>query len=472
MGPLSLSEIAEFTGGKLIGDPGSVRFTEVATDTRSLAGGEFFVALVGDRFDAHDFLDRAVAGGAGALLVSRVLQADPGIPYILVEDTLVAFHGLARGVRARLGARICGITGSSGKTSTKDMIASVLEQSFKVSKTAGNFNNHIGVPLTIFAADPATDWGVWELGMSNPGEIAPLAEMIRPDLGVITNIGVAHLEFMGSREAIAAEKGALLEALPEDGCALIPAGDDFVETLAALSPCGVLRAGIGRGDIRATDLQPESGGTRFGIDFPDGQSGEMVLRIPGRHMVENALLAAAVGWKAGLGPERIAEGLAAVTLTGGRLQRRQARKIDFLDDSYNANPESMRAALETLADAGIPGQRIAVLGLMAELGAHAEPEHRRVGESFAALELDHLLAVGGEEGRWMVEGALAAGAGAEAVHHLPDCASAATALSGLANPGDLVLLKGSRAAAIEGVWKFFSESESESQSQGGEGSDP
>ena len=456
---LSLAEVARLCGGRLIvGDGGSADtdVSVVSTNTRSLAGGELFVALAGERFDGHDYLGVAVGSGAVALLVSREPESGypNGVAVIEVEDTLIGLQNLAAGVRGKLDMKVCCLTGSSGKTSTKDMLAEVLAVRFSTSATIGNLNNHIGLPLTVLGASAEDEWGVWELGMNHPGEIAPLAEIARPDIAVITNVGVAHIEHMGSREVICQEKGEAIAALGADGIAVIPAEDDFADALAARCKGEVIRVGIGCGDVRAENLRPEGWGSRFDLHFPDGRQGEVVLGIPGQHMVTNSLLAAAVGWKAGLSPEEIAEGLGRVRLTGGRLEPKEVDGITFLDDSYNANPESLRAALETLAEFPSEGRRVAVLGRMAELGEVAEVEHRAAGAFAAGIGIDGVYTVG-DEASWIWEGAEALAPGMSG-GHFDDAESCAVALRAALSAGDLALLKGSREAAMEQVLQQFS----------------
>lgn len=417
----------------------------VSTDTRTVPAGAAFFALRGDNFDGHAFIGTALSRGATALVVeewSGEAPADAAV--IVVPNSLFALQRLACWWRTQLDIPVVAITGSNGKTSTKDFTRSVLERRFKVSATKGNLNNHIGVPLTVLATGPDCQAAVWEMGMNHTGEIAPLCEIAHPKIGIITNIGTAHIEHMGSREAIAEEKGMLARALPHDGTLFIPAGSDFYEYFRQRTKAHVIPVGNGRGVIRAENLEAGDGWSRFQLIIDGEAPADVLLPVGGRHMVTNALLAAGAGWKLGLSPEEIAAGLSAATLTGGRLLRFVWNGITVFDDTYNANPESMAAALEMLAEVPMPegARRIAVLGRMAEQGEHAPAVHRRTGE-LAARHGITVVAVGqGAEG-------IAWGAGHG--NHFPDTDAAARWLSAEARAGDVVLFKGSRSAAIERV---------------------
>jgi UDP-N-acetylmuramoyl-tripeptide--D-alanyl-D-alanine ligase len=326
----------------------------------------------------------------------------------------------------------------------------VLAARYRVVKTEGNLNNHIGLPLSILAASAADDAAVWEIGMNHPGEIAPLAELARPDLVIITNIGVAHIEYMGSREAIAQEKGVLVEAVGPNGSVILPAGDDFTEVLAGRSRARVVKAGLTGGSVTASDVSMDADGCRFTLQA-DGDSLPARLPTPGLHMVSNALLAVAAGLEFGLSLEECAEGLASARLTGGRLLRRNIRGVILLDDTYNANPDSMEAALQTLGALPTSGSRIAVLGRMGELGSHSESGYRRVGR-IAATTAQTLIAVGPETAPLS---AMAREVGLKQIHETADTEEAAALLRELSREGDIVLVKGSRGARMERVIQHF-----------------
>jgi UDP-N-acetylmuramoyl-tripeptide--D-alanyl-D-alanine ligase len=448
---LSLSEIAEMCHGTLHGQ-GSVRAVRrISKDTRTLVSGDLYLALRGDSHDGNLYAgDAAAKGAAGAILDAVPAGLPETFPVIVVEDTLAALHRLAAAWRDRLALKVACITGSSGKTSTKEFTAAVLSVRYRVVKTEGNLNNHIGLPLSILSASISDDAAVWEIGMNHPGEIAPLAQLARPDLAIITNIGIAHIEYMGSREAIAREKGALALAVGPRGVVVLQAEDDFSSLIASRTTARVIRAGLSSGTLTASHIEMSAEGCRFTLHAGE-QSVPATIPAPGEHMVCNALLAVAAGVEFGLKLEECAEGLAAARLTGGRLSRRILRGVTVLDDTYNANPDSMDAALKTLGDLPATGRRIAVLGRMGELGDHAAAGYQRVGRN-AAQVADALIAVGIETTP-LSETARAAGL--KEVHTTKDTTEAAGVLRNLVRAGDLVLVKGSRAARMERVIEDF-----------------
>jgi UDP-N-acetylmuramoyl-tripeptide--D-alanyl-D-alanine ligase len=448
---LSLSEIAEMCHGTLNADHPSRVVRRISKDTRTLVAGDLYLALRGESHDGHIYaMDAATKGAAGAILDTVPPDLPENFPVIVVEDTLAALHRLAAAWRDRLALKVACITGSSGKTSTKEFTAAVLAVRYRVVKTEGNLNNHIGLPLSILSASISDDAAVWEIGMNHPGEIGPLARIARPDLAIITNIGVAHIEYMGSREAIAQEKSALAEAVGHRGAVILPAEDDFSSQIASRTMARVVRAGLSSGALTASNIEMNAEGCRFIIHAGEGSVSARVS-APGEHMVCNALLAVAAGLEFGLKLEECAEGLAAARLTGGRLSRRILRGITVLDDTYNANPDSMDAALKTLGDLPATGRRIAVLGRMGELGDHAAAGYQRVGRN-AARVADALIAVGVET---TPLSDTARASGLKEVHATRDTFEAAGVLRNLAREGDLVLVKGSRAARMERVIENF-----------------
>ena len=450
MDATSLQQLAQWANGTLTGGNPAQTVTRVCTDSRGLKAGDLFVALHGEKFDGHAYVAQAAAAGAAAAVVEASFSGESTGDFALlrVADTLTALQSIATHYRASLPLRVVALTGSSGKTSTKDFLAAVLGEAFRVVKTEGNFNNHIGLPLTMLRASAADEIGVFELGMNHPGEIAPLAAMAAPEAGVITNIGVAHIEFMGSRAAIAQEKGMLAEALTAHGFLVLGAGDAYSASIARRSPARTILAGIGKGDLNATLLETGFEGSRFSVRAGE-EATEVILPVPGVHMVENALLAMAAGWGFGIPLAVAARGLAQCRLTKGRLEQKNLGGIHFLDDSYNANPDSMRAALRTLAALPVSGARIAVLGRMGELGAESESGHRAVGADAAEAGIDLLIAVGAEEAGLIAEAARQGGL--KEVLHVADTEAAAALLAGRARPGDVVLIKGSRSARMERV---------------------
>ena len=449
MDATALPTIAAACGGVLLGG-GTADITAISKDTRTLRSGDLYWALVGENFDGHEFAGAAAAAGAAGAVVSREPDGLPdGFPLIKVDDTQAALHRLATWHRDRLKARVVCLTGSNGKTSTKDFSASVAATKFTVNKTEGNLNNHIGLPLTILAATTADEVCVWEIGMNHAGEIEPLARLARPDIGIITNIGVAHIEYLGSREAIAQEKGMLGEVLSANAVLVLPSTDEFTPALTARTKARVVLAGAADG-LHAENLRPST----HGLDFDLVRGKERVathLPVTGEHMVRNALLAVSAGLELGLSLRECASGLAATKLSARRLACVDVRGVTVLDDSYNANPDSMEAALHALR--GLPGggRRFAVLGRMGELGDYANEGYRRVGRT-AASTMDVLIAVGPETAPLVEQ---ASTSGLADVRHAADTAEAARLLRELSRPGDAVVIKGSRAARMERVLEDF-----------------
>lgn len=420
-----------------------------------MQAGDLFVVLRGENFDAHDFVAEAARRGAAATIVERLPEnLPPEFPVIQVENSLTALQKMAAHYRSSLTAiKVVAITGSNGKTSTKDFAAAVIGARFSVVKTEGNLNNHIGLPLTILSADDSHDVGVFEIGMNHPGEISPLAKIAQPDIAIITNIGMAHIEFMKTREAIAQEKGALAETLKADGCLILNANDEYAQSISKRTKARVVLTGIGAGEIRADEstIHFETGEftvSEFGENENAPNSLTMKLAVPARHMISNALLAVAAGRALGLTLEECAAGLEKASLTKGRLERKNIRGIAVLDDTYNANPDSMKAALQTLAQMAVSGRRIAVLGKMGELGAESERGHRLVGVAAGEEKIDCVIGVGAETAQMVVS---AAEHGAGETHHVANSEDAAKLLCALAKPGDAVLVKGSRAARMETI---------------------
>lgn len=367
------------------------------------------------------------------------------------KDTLQAYQQLAANYRKSLALSVVAITGSNGKTSTKDFAAAVLARRFRVTKTQGNFNNHIGLPRTILEATSQDEVAVWEIGMNHPGEVAALAKVAAPDVGIITNIGVAHIEFMGSRERIAQEKGALAEAVGTEGTVILNADDPSTNAIASRTRSKVILAGATSGTIRASEINQSGSTTDFTI-LEGAHRCRAQLPVPGLHMVQNALLAIAAGRVFGLSLEDCAAGLVAAPLTKARLQIREIHGVQFIDDTYNANPDSMKAALRTLVELDADGKRIAVLGEMKELGSESEAAHREVGQTAATFGIDRLIAIGD------VADAIAQAARASGLENTTTVRStreAADLLGQIAEPGDLILVKGSRSARTEQVIEAF-----------------
>ncbi len=457
---LSLAEVAQAVGASVPpGADGSVAVTGVTLDSRAVAAGDLFVAVAGERVDGHDFLDAAAAAGAVAALTTR-----PGgpLPALVVDDTVAGLGRLAALVHTRLAAAgllTVGITGSSGKTSTKDLLGQVLAAAGPTVSPPGSYNNDIGLPLTVLSADETTRHLVLEMGARGVGHIARLCAVARPDVGVVLNVGSAHLGEFGSAEVIAQAKGELVEALPEAGTAVLNADDPRVAAMAGRTRARVVTTGRGGdADVRATGVTLDDGArARFTL-LAGGEAHPVALRVVGGHQVANALSAAGAALAAGMTPAAVAAALSeAEPRSRWRMEvTRRPDGVTVVNDAYNANPESMRAALAALA--GLPaGRRVAVLGGMAELGADAAAEHERLGRDAVAAGVDLLVGVG-PDAVGMVTGATAAGArhgegsGTDAgtrVVSVPDRAAALDLLSEVLVPGDVVLVKASRSNGLE-----------------------
>jgi UDP-N-acetylmuramoyl-tripeptide--D-alanyl-D-alanine ligase len=436
MEPLMLSRIAALLGAPLVG--ADVRVESVSTDSRRIAPGSLFVALRGARFNGHRFLAQAQAAGAVAALVDG-----PGewtLPHVLVDDTRLALGRLAAALRSRLPVKVVGVTGSNGKTTVKEMTASILRQLGPTLFTEGNLNNDIGVPLTLLRLTGEHAHAVVEMGANHLGEIDYLARLARPDVGLVNNAGAAHLEGFGSQEAVARGKGEMFRALPPAATAVINADDAYAPLWREYAGSRrVVDFGIARS---AAVTARAIAGNRFVLRTPAGEA-PVALPLTGRHNVMNALAAAAVATALGVPPARIASGLAATPAVKGRLDRRPALGgASLLDDTYNANPDSLRAGLEVLAAA--PGERWLVLGDMAELGAGAEALHAQAGEWALAAGVRRLFAVG-----------RLAPAAAERFGCRGECCADKTALiarlADALRPGVTVLVKGSRSSGMEQV---------------------
>ena len=447
----TLEEVARFSGGRLVkGDP-SLPVDRLHTDTRTLAAGDCFVALQGDRFDGHTFVPQAKNHGAVAALVSNPISdtdLPEGLGVVEVRNTLEALQRFAASYRQLLPVRTIGVTGSSGKTSTKELIASVLRTRFKTKATEGNLNNHIGVPLTLIRLDVEDEFGVVEMGMNHPGEIAPLVKMAAPEIGVISSIGPAHIEFFADQAAIAAEKAELIAALPPGGLAVLNGDDEWSRRIADRTRARVEWTGR-RTDSTwwAEDLRVYSDCLSFLLRH-NGSSLTVRLPVVNRIMVSNALLAAAVGRECGLTMDEIGRGLEAVKLPGARMRVEQAHGAWIINDAYNANPDSMKAALDALGEFPGANRRLAVLGSMGELGQHAAELHREIGEFAARKGLALLIAVGPHAEAY-ARGAMAAGLSHHQIVAALDAEEATIALKPMLRPADAVLVKGSHFMGLE-----------------------
>ena len=437
---MQLSAIAMWTHGRLLGADAAVG--GVAIDTRKLKAGDLFAAFKGERVDGHDYLAQAAAAGAAGALVAR--KVDSPLPQVLVNDVEAALGDLASAVRAQRHARVIGITGSNGKTTVKTLTAAILSLHGRTHVNTGNFNNEIGLPLTLLSMPEDTEYAVLEMGAGKPGDIAYLAAIARPDIGLVNLIASAHLERMGSVEGVAETKGAMYQALPADGVAIINADDAFAGFFAGLAGSRrVLRFGVEhKADVGADIVQQRVDGSLFVLSTPAGDV-EVELALPGRHNVANALAAASIALALDVPLETIAAGLERARPVEGRLRRAALPGGGTLiDDSYNANPGSMAAAIDTLALAA--GERWLVLGDMAELGADARALHAGVGAKAHERGIERLFAVG-PLGAAAVEAFGAGGA------HFADKGALIDALKAGLHAGVTCLVKGSHSAGMEQV---------------------
>lgn len=437
--PRTLAAVAREVQGSLTGPDAS--FRDVSIDSRRLSAGALFVAIKGERFDGNDYVGDAYARGATGALVSRLHEAP--LPQVEVTDTRVAFGQMARAWRQNFGIPAIAVTGSNGKTTVKELIVSILRCGRNVCATRGNFNNDIGVPLTLMELDGGHEALVVELGANHAGEIDYLSGLVEPTVGVITNANAAHLEGFGSVAGIAAAKGELLDHLPRAGAAVLNADDDYYSDWRTRSRTEtVVSFGLGpRADCTVLgEIRTEPTGSAFTLQLPDGETLPISLPLLGQHNVINALAAAAAADAIGAGGEEIARGLAAADAVGGRLKLRPGRAGSVvIDDSYNANPASVRAALDYLS--GLPGKRVFVLGDMAELGERSGELHAEIG-AYARQRCDLLLTIG-EHSR----AAAAEFADPGAAHK--DIASLAAALEPLLSSTTTVLIKGSRVMQLD-----------------------
>lgn len=467
--------MALFTVGELLkvidprvlaGDPSarskkSIR--HLSLDTRTLRPGDLFVAIRGDRFDGHDFVGSALSqGAAGAIVIESYKvpkrSLTPGskkpVPFLLgVNDPLSAFQHLAAHYRSKFTIPVVAVTGSNGKTTTKEMVACVLAQRWNTLKTEGNLNNRLGVPQTLLRLQERHEAAVIEMGVDNVGQTSLLCDMARPTIGIITNIGPDHLEFFGTLDVSAQSKAELLDQLPQNGTAILNADDSYHNFLAARSRCQVMSFGLSeKAEVRATDIvSDERHGTSFRLHLPGKPRPIPVrIRVQGGHNVTNALAAAAVGVVLGLPGVAIARGLSRFRPAAMRSQVSIVRGVKLIVDCYNANPASMKAAVGLLAQTSGRRRTIAVLGDMLELGPNAPQMHEEVGAYVASHGIGHMVACG-TLGRSLARGAKQAGMDPSRIVEVQDARAAATRAKNLVKPGDAVLIKASRGMQLERV---------------------
>lgn len=433
---LTLSDLAGATGGTVVGDP-TATVEGLGIDSRALTPGAGFVALVAER-DGHDFVPAAVGAGAAAVVASAAVGDQP-VPVLRVADTYTALLDIGRLARTRLPDRVVGVTGSVGKTSTKDLLAAVLGRRYPTAASARSFNNEIGLPLTLAGAPDGTEATVVEMGARGPGHIALLCDIARPTAAVVTAVADAHLEMFGSVDGVAQAKGELVEALPPTGVAVLNADDPRVAAMAGRTDARVVTYGTAAdttAEVRAADvILDDELRARLMLHTPWGNA-RLRLAVSGAHQASNAVAAAACALALEVPFDDVVEALSTATISGMRMEVERAPSgVVVVNDAYNANPTSTRAALEALAALPVTGQRVAVLGLMAELGADADDLHREVAEHAAGLGI-RVVSV--------------AALGYQVTEVVADVDAAVAVVADL-GPGDAVLVKGSRVAGLEAV---------------------
>ncbi len=450
---LSIREIVEATGGQLVSGSIETAVSGVSTDSRKINTGCLFIPLIGERFNGHDYIGKALEEGAAAVLTAQEVSAAEDRCVIKVGDTSRALRDLAAFYRKKFSIPFVGITGSVGKTSTKDMIACVVGSRLKVLKTEGNLNNEIGVPLTIFNLDRNHEAAVLEMGMSGAGEISRLTAIIRPDVAVITNIGMSHIEKLGSRQNILKAKLEILEALNPGGLVVLNGDDALLAGMKDLLKFRTVFYGMDEGvDYRACNINSHGeSGTFFDL-AAGGREYNIHIPVPGVHNVHNALAAAAVGCELGIPMEDVVKGITDFSPSKMRMDIILFNGMKIINDAYNASPNSMEAGISVLCEIGLKSRKIAVLGDMLELGEWAEEAHFNVGKYASAAGTDEIIAVG-DNARFIAEGALFAGHPQGKVKYFQENAEALTHLQKDLKPGDVVLVKGSRGMKMEEIVK-------------------
>ena len=448
----SLKFISTACGGELLSGLPETRVQRVCTDSRQVKTGDLFFALRGGQFDGHDFLRETAEKGACAAVVERghVPANESGCAIIAVEETRKALGRLAAVYRTKFLTPVVAVGGSNGKTTTKELVASVLKERLRTLWSEASFNNDVGVPLTLLRLERSHQAAVLETGTNHPGELAHLVKMIKPDYGIITSVGREHLEFFGDVAGVAEEEGWLAELLPAGGKLFVNGDNEWAGRIVARTRAQVVRVGFGvANEWRARGVRCDKRGVRFHVDGPATDfRGEYRIHLLGRHQVVNALFAIAIGMELGLSRVEVAHGLAECRPPKMRLELWDVGGVGLLDDAYNANADSMIAALRTLLELPCKGRRVAVLGDMAELGAHSERAHQEIGRQAAELGIGQLFAVGKMA---PVMGRAARAAGLNRVFEFADVETAAAAVKSFLKPGDLVLLKASRALRMERV---------------------
>ncbi len=453
---LSCRQVMDAVGGVLLCGSEDTEIRGVKTDSRKIEEGDLFIPLKGERFDGHDFILESLNSGAAAALTCKPMGPVPGKTLILVSDSLKALGDLAAWYRSGFKFPLIGVTGSVGKTGTKDMIAAVLSRKFKVLKNEGNLNNAIGLPLTLFNLDLSLGAAVVEMGMSGLGEISYLTSVARPDTAVITNIGVSHIGKLGSKLNILRAKLEILEGLKKDGPVMLNGDDHLLYGLKGLLSHRAVFFGTREGvDLRACNIR--SMGER-GVSFSlwsGGSRWEIRVPVPGAHNVYTALAAIAVGMEFGMSLQEMAEGIAGFSPGSGRMNVYTRGGLKIIDDTYNASPQSAKAAIDVLKEMGREGNRtLAILGDMLELGEWAGRVHEELGRYVSERGIDCVIAVGKNAGL-IADGAREAGMPQDRVFHFEEKDEALKFLGDFVKSGDLVLVKGSRGMKMEKIVEYF-----------------
>lgn len=449
MRPLTLMEMSAAMGGRIVGDVSIPGVTNVCTDSRAVAPGALFFALKGENHDGHAFVNEVLDAGATAAVVTEITAVDAKHHVcgrlIHVPDTLAALGRLAAWYRRQFAAQVIAVVGSNGKTTTKDMIAAVLGTKRRGRAAKASFNNAVGVPLTLLSVEPADEFVVVEIGTNHPGEIVALGRIAQPDMAVITSIGEEHLEFFGDVESVAAEEFSILTCLRGRAFVVVSKQAAHFAAEEATSPYTKLTYGLEPdADLRASDITAAADGQRFKVN----NRTEYLLPVLGRHNVVNALAAVAVGSRFRMSPEEIAAGLKNVHLPPMRMQRTEVGGVTVINDAYNANPSSMAVAMEVLDQLNEPRRKVLILGDMRELGDRSRGCHQELGRQAGRSTAQLIIAVGANS-RAVADAAVSIASTTKRIYSYPTVELAAEKLPDLIQPGDVVLLKASRAIRLE-----------------------
>ena len=451
---LTVEKIGEYCNGKVIGNAKGI-VTNITIDSRKVTEGSMFVAIKGERVDGHNFVQSTLEQGAVCALVEKMPETEG--TYILVESTLQAIKDIAEEYRKTLKAKVVGITGSVGKTSTKEMVASILEQKYKVTKTLGNFNNEIGLPLTVFRMEEEDDIAILEMGISDFGEMSRLTKIAKPDICIITNIGQCHLENLGDRDGVLKAKSEIFECMQENGTVILNGEDDKLTTIKNVK--GVTPKFFGLEEngenfaVAKNIVDKGMEGTELTIAFEDGESIDALIPVAGNHMVYNALAGAIAGKVLGLTNQQMKAGIESYQSIAGRNHTIRTENFTILDDCYNANPMSMKAAIDIISKS--QGRKVAVLGDMFELGEEELNLHGEVGEHAGKSQIDLLICVG-ERSKVMAEEARKYSN--KVVLHYEDREEVIGKIGSLLKKGDTILLKASHGMGFDKIVKYLEES--------------